>query len=869
MSRPRRISDDVRRELDAHVALAAQELVDAGWEPDAAVEEARRRLGDFERFARAAEREAEAAQRSGEREHAWESVAQDLRVGVRSLLRTPGFAVIAVTTLALGIGCNAAIFSVVHAVLLRPLPYEQPDRIVAVAELNSHGRPMRASGPDLQDWRAQARGFDAIAGYETSSFAVLGGDRPVRATEIAGTEDFWRVLPVRPALGRLSQHEDHRPGAAPIAIVSHRFWTGALGRAADVLDRPLTVGEVRARIVGVLPADFALPQDADLFVAAESVEPPNPSRSAHNWIVLGRLRPTVDPGSARRELDAITARGLEGSTEDPDYLAKGTAVTPWLENLVGDSRRPLWLLLGAAGLVLLVACTNLASTLLARGETRATEMAVRSSLGAGRGRLVRQLLTESLVLAAGGAAGAVGLAALARRALLDLAPAAVPRLAEVSLDPLVLAFTAALAVATLMLFALWPALRLSREGPAHVLRAARSGRGSLVWSALVGVEVTLATVLLSGSSLLIQSLRRVLAQDAGFDEREVLIATVSPSAAKHGDAVAIASVYDELTRAVTADRSINAAGISTAVPMKGFPNGRVRLDDDPGKIADAGYVVASQGFFDALDIPLLAGRLFDERDRADAPDVALVSRSFAERYWPGESPLGHQVSGGGMDDTHDRPATVIGVVGDVRFESLTRAAYPTIYFSPLQRPFRPHWGAFLAIEPQPGRAAEAIAAYRSAAARIDADLPVEIVPLSAGVAASLGERRFVLVVLGAFAAAALALALVGIYGVVSYRVARRRRELGIRLALGAGGARVLTLVVGGTMRSVALGLAAGLAISLALGRLLRSLLYDVSPADPLALGSSLAAIAAAALLASWLPAQRTTRIDPSIAMRSD
>lgn len=688
--------------------------------------------------------------------------------------------------------------------------------------------------------------------------------------------DFWRIFPVRPASGRLTVEADHRIDAPGVALVSRRFRDLELGGEA-ALGRVLEIQGREVEVVGVLPESFDYPSGTDVWTPAEPGQK-STSRTAHNWSVVARLRDGTTPERARAELDRITAAiTASADDQDPAFLAASTRVEPLRETLVGDSRRPLLLLLGAAVLVLLVACTNLASTLLARGGERARELAVRASLGADRARLVRQLLTESLLLSVLGGVAGVGLALLLIRALKALGPASVPRLDEVGLDPAVIVYAGGVAVLTALLFGLLPAIRLSDQRFSDALSSGsrgNAGRRARMWTLLVGTEVALALTLLVGSGLLIRSFQKLLGQETAFHAADVLTAGVSLSRLRYEDAEDHRRWYASFLEDAQGLPGVEVAGLASALPVQGFlPNGRLELDGDMSKHTVAGYVTASAGYFEALDIPLLQGRLFDERDGPDAPHVAIVSRSFAEENWPGEDPIGRSVSGGGMDsywNTDPRPfGTVVGVVADVRYRELARAAGPTVYFPFTQRPSRLVWGVFLVAESATGDPASLGPVLRQAIRRADPDVPVRLRGLSEAVAGSVSERRFATLVLGGFAALALILAVVGIYGVVSYSVSRRTREMGIRMALGAEPADVRNIVVTGALRTVVGGLVVGMLGGLALTRVLEGLLYGVAAFDPPTLVAVSATLLGAALLASWLPARRTTRIDPARTMRAE
>jgi predicted permease len=576
-------------------------------------------------------------------------------------------------------------------------------------------------------------------------------------------------------------------------------------------------------------------------------------------------------------MDALTKRiVLRAPDADPEYLATGALVVSLRDRLVGQARTPLFLLLGAAGMVLLVACTNLASTLLARGAGRTRELAVRTSLGASRSRLVRQLLTESLVLATLGAAGGTAMAFIVLKGIHGLNPSSLPRLSTIGIDGPVLAYTGAMTVLTALLFGLLPARRLAGLGVGSALRD--GGRGTtaygrrIIWPVLVGTEVALSLVLLVGSGLLIRSFQALLSEEVGFDPRDSAVLSISLSRLKYETEGEHAQWYSELLRELEAHPDISSAGVFSSVPLQGFfPNGRLQLDDDMEKQASGGYVVASAGAFEALDIPLLRGRLFNQGDGPDDAHVALVSQSFAERYWPGEDPIGKSVTGGGMDNLYSQRvfSRVVGVVGDVRFESLGREGMPTVFFSHTQRPFRIQYGTGVVMEATTGYAETLVNPVRSILQRLDSDVPLRFRTMERVLGNSVAERRFILLVLSGFSLTGLVLALVGIYGVVSYTVAKRAKEMGIRLALGATPPAVVKTVMGASLRIVAVGLALGIVAALVLSQLMGSLLYEVGPGDPLTLVVVVAILASAAAVASFIPARAGVRVDPADAMRAE
>ncbi len=807
----------------------------------------------------------------------FDSLRHDVKAAARSLVQRPGFAILAILTLALGVGANTATFSVVYGVVLSRLPYPEPERLVRAQEVNTSGGTMSSSDPTFRDWHDLSHGFETLAAYSGYSSTVLGGDRPVLAGTAAVSEGFFRTFGVSPILGRLPEPEEHQPGAAPVAVVSQAFWRDVLG-GGPIAGRTLQAWGYDLRVVGVLPASFAFPDHTEVWFPKEIV-PFNEHRTAHNWRLVGRLRDGVSPVQAQAELDAITQRILAGNLGDEagskDYLPVGARVTPLLETIAGPVRRPLLLLLGAAGLLLLVACSNLASASLARGLERRQEMAVRTSLGASRGRLLRQLFVENLLVAlAGGSAGLV-VAYATQRALLASAATPLPRLDAVGLHLPVLLFALALSVATALAFGVLPGLRLVRSGAGGAGGAAGSARGGTAdrghhraWRVLVAAEVALAVLLLVGSGLLLHSFWRVLQEKPGFDPEHVLAVSVNlPDSLYPGDPERRA-YYDRLVAGLRSLHGVRAAGVTSSLPLTDSDSSGL-LDVEGGASAGitADYRVADGGYFRTLGIPLLEGRLFDSRDDAEAPHAAVVNQAFARAAWPGLDPVGRRITGGGMDNfwNQDKWATVVGVVGDARSHELTKADPPAAYFAAEQRPFRLSQAAV--VVRAPGSARDLESEVRTRVHALDPNVPFELESMDDVVWSSLARRRFTLVLLAAFGATGLLLAALGIGSVVSYTVAQRRRELGIRLALGARPVGVRNLVLGGSMGTVLVGIGAGLAASLALTRLLRSLLYGVAPTDPVTLAAVAGLLGAVALAAAWIPARRAVRIDPIETLR--
>lgn len=868
------LREDVQREIDAHVAMRAEELEGSGVSHEEAEAEARRLLGDRSSIVDRCVRIVRSHHRAVRRARTMDALVQDIRFGLRTLLRNPGFTAVAVLTLALGIGANSAIFSVVYGVLLAPLPFDEPAELVVIQETGQRGGRMQVAWPNFTDWRSENTVLDGIFAYRPNTTTVLGGDDPHTAQVTVTTLGIWSTMGAAPLMGRLTTEADHREGAPVVAVVSESFWRNALS-ARPLAELSIEMSGRVAQVVGVAPVGFDFPSGTDVWYALEITDP-STSRTAHNWQVVGRMSDGIPLPVAQEQLNSLTVRIVGAEPQDDlDFLAAGASVRPLLDQIVGGSRATLLLLLGAAGLVLLVACTNLASTLLARGANRSREFALRASLGAQRGRIVRQLLTESVLVAGGGAIAGLGLAAMLLGAVRRLGPVSIPRIDAVSLNPTVLAYTAVIAVATAVLFGLFPAMRLTREASGSALRSGSRGNAlgqGRAWTILVATEVALALVLVVGAGLLVRSFTTLLAEDTGFDGTDVMTSSVTLSNITYPDGAAHAAFWDQALAQLASTPGISSVGLTSSVPMAGFlPNGRIELDGDLENHAEATYVVVSEGTFDALDVPLVSGRSFSPTDTPDQPHVAIVSESFANQYWPGENPIGRTLTGGGMDRfwQERRFAEVVGVVGDVRYRRLDQEAGPTIYFPYTQRPSRISFGAIVLAESSTANAATVATALRSTIQGLDSNIPVDVRSQESLIGASVAGRQFTMLLLGGFSLLALVLAVVGIYGVVSYTVARRKREMGVRIALGAEPQDVVSLVVRRAMRMVAVGLAVGAIASLAAGRILQGMLYGVTPLDPIALVIGVLSLGGAALLASWIPARGSTRVDPMIAMRAE
>jgi putative ABC transport system permease protein len=806
------------------------------------------------------------------------TLLQDLRYGLRTLTKAPGFTAIAVATLALGIGANTAIFSVVRAVLLRSLPYPHPAELVVVHEHNdrSPGK-MGIAWPNFLDWRNQVRSLRTPAGYRLTRWNVSGTREPelLRGAEISAP--FFSLLAVRPALGRDFLETDDRPGVERTVILSDKTWRTRYGADPAIVGRAIPLDAVPYVVVGVLPAGFSFfPEPVDVFtpIGLNGAIPGWLERGNHmSMRALARLAPGASLDTARAELSGFM-RDLEKAYPRTNAGQKA-AIEPLTDALYGEFRAPLWILLAAVGLVLLIACVNVAHLLLARAASRQREFAIRLALGAGRGRLLRQLLTESLLLAFLGGALGVALAAWTMNPLVSLAPSEIPRLADTRIDPVVLFFTLAASMLTGVLFGLAPATQASRPDPQAALRetgpgATSSGSRQSLRRALFVSEVALAFVLAVASGLLIQSLLKVQRVPLGFEPDRVLSLTVLLPDKGYETDTARRQFFERSLEELRRLPGVESAGATLCTPLQGRCWGSVyQVSDRPTPaqtdIPSSAFNTADPDYFATIGIPLRAGRLFTQEDRDDSPKVVIINESMARRWWPNESPLGKRIKQGFPQD--DRPfREIVGVVGDVAQVGLDLPVQTEVYL-----PMAQATDSAVTFLVRTGSEPMSLARAATAAIhRVDPNQSVTwIQPLTKTVAESVARRKFTTLLLGLFGALALALASVGIYGVVSYGVAQRTREIGIRTALGAQPGDVLRLVIAQALRLAAFGILAGIAGALVLTRFLQSLLFQTPPFDPSTFAGVAALLTAVVLAACAWPAKRALDVNPTIALRTE
>lgn len=799
---------------------------------------------------------------------------QDLKSSLRLLARSPGFSAAAICTLALGIGANAAVFSVVRGVVLRPLPYPDPDRLIAIrSDKPSEGWiGTTSSPPNYLDWRSRNRVFDEMAAYDGTRLALTGAG-PARRLEAAEvTADFFDVLGTRPMLGRTFLPSEESAGAPSVVVLSHKLFVECFGGDRENWNRVVLLDGVPHTVIGVMPPNFEFPlRSGEAWVPLRFPADVATQRGAHYLRVIGRLRPEVALPGAEREMKQIAA-SLE---KDYPEKNKGWTVSlkPMTEQIVGNVRSALWILLGAVSLLTLTACANVAHLMLARAAGRRSEMAIRVALGASRARLIRQVFAESLCIAFLGAGLGVVLAAAGVRPLLALAARTIPRVGEVRVDGLVLLFAASLAVTTAVLFGLIPAWHAAKKSIWEPMRRqsgtiAGAQQGSTRW--LVAGEVALALTLLTGSSLLVRSFAKLRSVSPGFETAGVWKFDVGLPASRYPTPEQQSSFYQRLTHSLSAIPGVDSVGATMMLPLSGMgfsssfrvAGQTVSPEDEPS----AQLRVVSRGYFRSLSIPLRRGRLFETSDAASSPRVVLVAEKAARRYWPATDPIGREVSFGASPGAVRLGGRIIGVVGDVREYALSEEPPPEFYVSLEQTPVD-EVSVVLRTNLPPDRIAPAV---RETVRQIDPGVPVaDFGSLEQVLESSVSQPRLYAFLLATFGGLSLLLSAIGVYGLVAYGVAHRTRELGLRIALGAGKRGILMSAVGPTLRGAGMGIVLGLLLSAAGGRLLGGLLFGVGSADPAAWGAAATVLLLAAAVAAYLPARRALRTDPATALKAE
>lgn len=874
-----RLQHELDDEVSFHVDMRVRELIAAGMSEVDARAEALKRFGDTDDLREYCQ-SIEVPHLHRMRFHEWwDGWLQDVRFAARQVKRSSGFFAIAWITLVLGIASTTAIFSVVRGVLLRPLPYPDADRIVQVWQLDQKGIQNRFADPNYDDLRAQSRSFSALAQMSNVGVVtVTGVVEPVRIPSAFVSRDFFDVMGVKPLRGRLFAPEELQPNGPRVVVVSHAFWQRQLGASESAIGQKLKLDDTDFTVVGIMPPTLDLPLKVELWGPRE-MRAKLPSRTAHNWQVVGRLAPGVTLDAARQDVSTIARRLREQYGEDTWMV--DAAVVPLHEELVGRTKGTLTVLMAGSLLLLLIAVANVVNLLIARMSARTGEVAVRLALGAGRGRLVQQCLAESLLLGLAAGAGGLLLARGAMKLLLALQPANLPRIDEVRIDGQVLLFAIAVSVGAAVAMGIMTAWRGTRGNLRDALAQSQrgaSGSSEHVRRVLVVAQVAMAVVLLVATGLFAHSFVRLLSVNPGFRVDRQVVVDVS----HNGRDSERPALYDELVARFQNIPGVTHVGGVSAMPLAGTGGGNgtflimsaaddrldmkdfERLTRNPERTGEAEFRVAGPGYFEAMSIPLVRGRLFEERDVARAPHVAVISNALANTRWPNEDPIGKVIQFGNMDGDVT-PLTIVGIVGDVRERSLATDARPTFYASYRQRPgyaFRFSFVLSGATDPT-GIASAAQRLVRE----VRPDLPPRVRTIDAIVAGSVADRRFVLSLVAIFGIAALALAALGVYSVISYLVAQRNRELSIRVALGAKSNDIVRLVLRQGIVLAGFGIVIGAVAAIAATRMIATMLYGVTPTDPLAFGAVVITLIVVATLASWLPARRAARVQAMDVLR--
>jgi predicted permease len=867
--------EEMERELDEemryHLEREIEQNIQAGMAPQEARSAALRAFGGME-------------QAKEECREAWgvrliEDLWQDLRYGVRMLLKKPGFTLVAVLTLALGIGANTAIFSVINALVLNPPRIAEPERVAAVWRTT---KDKRAEGYvsylELQDWRAQSRSFETIAGYKPNGFILLNEEQAERVEGMRVTANFLTLLKAKPLRGRDFQFEEEKRGSQPVVIISYRFWRNRLGGNEAALGQSLTLNGKPFTIIGILPPDFEFSlaaKQSELLTTVAGEGQNLDERGAQVLKAVGRLKQGVTFAEAQAELTGITER-LE--QQYPQYDRNITAYMVRVdEQIVGlEVRRALWVLLGAVGFLLLIACTNVTNLLLVRASVRQKELALRVALGAGTWRIARHLLTESLLLALLSGIAGLLIALWGLSAIKYYGAEQLPRLDEVQIDARVLLFTLAVSIFTTILFSLLPVFKAARPDVNEVLKAgaktATSG-GSLRWwrDLLVVAEVALGVVLLIGAGLMMRSFSSLINVDPGFDPKNVLMGRISLSRAIYENPEERVRYVNQTLERLQALPDVESAAFVAPMPFSGGNVGgdfqiEGRPKAEPGKEAGANVRSVTPEYFQAIKIPLRKGRYFTEQDRRGGVGAAIINETLALRYFPNEDPIGKYISNIGANQNEGDPERweIVGVVGDVHHSSLTKAATPELYLPFQQNSW--NWGNFFVRTKNDPTALTR--SFTEAIRSGDKAVPVtNVQPLTQAISDTVAQTRFYTLLFALFGVTGLLLTLSGIYGVISYTVSQQTQEIGIRMALGAQGRDVLKLVIGHGLVLSLFGIGIGLLSALVVTRLMQTLLFGVSATDPATFAGVSATLALVALLACYVPARRASKVDPLVALR--
>ena len=807
------------------------------------------------------------------------TLLQDVRFAIRQMAKRPGFTVVVVLTMALGIGANAAIFSVLDAVLLRPLPYPEPQRLIKIwSRFTGIGIPNDqnwVSAPEFRDYQQLNRSFSDLAAMGIDSFNLGVKGSPLRVVGAAVSPSLFGMLGAQPILGRTFLPEEAQPGREKEVVLGYGLWRRVFGANPGVIGNTIDIDGVPMTVVGVMPAGFAYPNETEIWgpLAFSPDDLSENSRGGHGLEVLGRIKPGLSLAQVQSDMDRVARTMIEQHQSYPyEKYGFGVILHPLLEETVGDVRPSLLVLMAAVGLVLLIACANIANLLLARSTERQQEIETRMALGASNARLARQMLTESVVLACTG--GVVGLAItpLVLRGLVAISAKSLPRTVHTSIDLRALALTAAVSVLTGILFGLAPAFRAARKSSFHGLKSGKNTEGRQprrIRTILIICETALSVLLVAGAGLLLRSFAEILKVDPGFRPDGVLTMQVALPNAVYSKPEQIRGFYSELLDRVRKMPGVQSIGAISALPLAGEGgSGTTTIDSQLVRIEDttpeADQRIVTEDYFKAMGISLVRGRFFDARDSATGPRVAIVDETLANYFFPNQDPIGKRLHQGGRGQKDPKWDTIVGVVRHVRNRTLEARSRVEVYWPQNQIPVT---NMTLAIRAE-GNPTSLITAVQREVAAIDPTLPVyRVRTMNEVMGESLQRRRLALVLLGVFSGLALLLASVGIYGVTSYGVAQRRVEIGVRMALGADRGQVLRMMIGSGMGTIAIGLGLGIVLALSLTRLMSGMLFAVHASDPLALGGAALLLMGAALLAIFIPARRATRLNPMSALR--
>ena len=787
---------------------------------------------------------------------------QDLRYGIRMLAKSPAFTAVAILTLALGIGANTAIFSVVNAVLLRPLPYKNPDQLVAIWDKQPNDQLTPASYPEYLDWREQTQVFESVATFFSSSYVLSGKGIPEQIPALRASSNYLPTLGIEPVLGRNFRPEEEQRNGDRVLLLSYAAWKGRFGGDPAIVGKTLDLSDQTFTVIGVLPSDFMLPEKAELLLALR-LNPQTADRGLHFMTVSGRLRPGLSLAQAHKEIRPVAERlQKERST------THGIVLISAKDDITQGAGTPLYLLLGAVGFVLLIGCANVANLLLARAIQRKKEIAIRIAVGAGRGRLIRQLLVESILLGLAGGLCSLLLVGWVMDAIVRAFADRLPRASEIRMDTHVLLFALGISILTGILFGLapaWESLKVSlydtlKEGGGQSGSTSRRKQNVLI----VG-EVALSLVLAAASGLLIRSFRELLHVDKGFSSDRILTFEVAIPHTRYPEAAKQFLFFQQVLERLKNLPGVESVGMVNQLPLSGSNvNGNIDIEGrtfprDSRPVVDK--CIASADYFSTLRIPLVRGRFFREQDTVDAPHVAIINQAFARRYFPNEDPIGKRIAfTWGIDGFQE----IVGVIGGVKHDGLADPVRTEFYVPYSQRPDED----FQIVMRTKGDPTSLVSAARAAVLAVDQGQPInEVETMDAIVSHSLTDQRTAMWLLGAFAGLALALTAVGIYGVISYSVGQRTREIGLRMALGAQPGDVMQHVVREGMALVLWGVGIGLLVGLAATKVLASQIYGVSPRDPLTFAAVALLLVGVALVACYIPARRATRVDPMVALR--